>query len=121
MRVLRSPRFADPEPEVRAPAMFLPPGAGVNALAGQIGRKITINLTGNVNGAVWGTNIYTMDSDPGTAAVHAGVLKLGQTGAVTIQIVPTPPLFTASVQNGVNSAPWAGGQASGFQFLKRRQ
>jgi len=34
------------------------------------------------NAALWGSDIYTLDSTLGMAAVHAGVVKAGQTGVV---------------------------------------
>ena len=37
------------------------------------------------------------------AAVHAGVLKVGQTGVVKVLIVAPPAAFAGSTRNGVTS------------------
>jgi len=39
-------------------------------------------------GNAWGTGIYSDDSDLGVAAVHAGILKVGETKTVKITILP---------------------------------
>ena len=58
------------------------------SLRGRIGESFVVHVTGHGNaGAVWGTDMYTDDSATSTAAVHAGVLKPGETGLVKITIV----------------------------------
>ena len=37
-----------------------------------IGDRVTMPVRGRKTGAVWGDAVYTLDSDPSTAAVHAG-------------------------------------------------
>ena len=51
---------------------------------GTLGLRIDVNVTGQVNGTVYGSSIYSDDSDLNTAAVHAGVVKVGETKAVTV-------------------------------------
>ena len=51
---------------------------------GTLGLRIDVNVTGQVNGVVYGSSIYSDDSDLNTAAVHAGVVKVGETKAVTV-------------------------------------
>jgi hypothetical protein len=51
---------------------------------GTVGLRIDVNVTGQVNGVVYGSSIYSDDSDLNTAAVHAGVVKVGETKAVTV-------------------------------------
>jgi hypothetical protein len=41
------------------------------------------------------------------AAVHAGVLKIGQTGNVKVTILGPMAGFIGSTQNGVTSSPYA--------------
>ncbi len=122
MRRLRALSYVEPEADTdaRAGAIFLPPG-GLQTFANQLGTKLVINVTGRNNAAVWGTGIYTINSDLGAAAVHAGVLKVGQTGVVRVQIVPAPPAFVASLRNGINSQPWTGGGAYQIQIPKPRK
>jgi len=59
-----------------------------------------------VGGALWGTNPYTADSSLGLAAVHAGILKLGQTGVVRVTMIQSPAMFDGSTKNGVTSTPY---------------
>jgi LCCL domain len=72
---------------------------------GYIGRYRTLyfRVTGATNGSVWGTGIYTADSHLGTAAVHAGVLRNGQTGVVKVTMLPPQSSYTGSTRNGVAS------------------
>src|SRR5438094_473156 len=37
----------------------------------QIGIEVQLQVTGMLGGAVWGTDVYTLDSNLATAAVHA--------------------------------------------------
>jgi hypothetical protein len=76
------------------------------ALANQIGMSFHFRVTGIANGALWGTDVYTSDSSIATAAVHAGILKVGETGVVKVVIVVPPPMFTGAMRNGVNSSPY---------------
>ena len=55
------------------------PGA-LTAYRGQNGRRLAFMVTGRTNGSIWGSDTYTDNSNLGTAAVHAGLLKPGQTG-----------------------------------------
>lgn len=71
---------------------------------GEIGKTLKFKVTGNTNGSVWGTDVYTSDSALAAAAVHAGVLKNGQTGTVRVTIVAPPPTFAGTTRNGVTSA-----------------
>lgn len=73
---------------------------------GQVGKTLTITVTGSASGIVWGSDIYTDDSDVSTAAVHAGLLKVGETGAVTITILSGMPAYTGSSRNGITSSSY---------------
>src|SRR5207253_5473981 len=66
------------------------------AYNGQINQTFSFRVTGGVVGTIWGTDIYTTDSQLAMAAVHAGALKVGETGVVRVRIVRPPPIFTAS-------------------------
>ncbi len=73
---------------------------------GLIGKTLAFKVTGRGDGSVYGTGIYTTDSNLATAAVHAGVLKAGETGIVRIAMIASPPTFTSSTQNGISSNGW---------------
>src|SRR5262245_15705567 len=63
-----------------------------------------IMLGGMVGGGtVWGTDVYTTDSPLALAAVHAGVVQMGQTTVVKVTIVPSPNNFIGSTRNGITT------------------
>lgn len=75
-----------------------------NAAPGDV---MLFDVTGAVTGgSVWGTKTYTTDSNLAMAAVHAGVLKPGQTGVIKVTILPGQREYVGSVKNGVSSAKW---------------
>jgi hypothetical protein len=53
-------------------------------------------------GAVWGTDLYTADSDVCRAAVHAGVVAAGG-GAVTVERLDGRGLYPGTLRHGVRS------------------
>lgn len=81
------------------------------AYRGRTGLVLLINVTGAIDGPVYGTGIYTDDSDLSTAAVHAGVLKVGETNLLKVTTLPGQNSYTASSSNGVTSydySTWGG-------------
>jgi hypothetical protein len=72
-----------------------------------IGKVYVFRVTGQAQGGtLWGTGTYTLDSSLTMAAVHAGVLKVGQTGNVKVTILPAMAGFIGSTQNGITSNPY---------------
>ena len=65
-----------------------------------------VTVTGATSGPVWGSSPYTDDSDIGTAAVHRGLLTVGQTGTIRKTSVGTISDFPGSTANGVTTWPW---------------
>jgi hypothetical protein len=57
--------------------------------------------------AVWGTDIYTLDSSICTAAVHAGKLTLESGGSVTIELRPGESSYKGSMRNGIKTNDYA--------------
>lgn len=68
------------------------------------------------SGSVWGSEIYTDDSDLGKAAVHAGILKPGERGIVTVKILPGLASYNGSNQNGVTTSNY-GSWGGSFEFV----
>ena len=62
------------------------------------------SLTGSTGGSIWGTDIYTDNSSLAKAAVHAGVLVPGETGAVRVTVKPGLPSYPAFSRFGVSSS-----------------
>lgn len=85
----------------------------------RVGKIIAFRVTGANSGFVWGSDVYTSDSALATAAVHAGALKLGQTGIVRVKIVPPPPTFSSTSRNGITTHPWSG-HPGAYQIITRR-
>jgi beta-lactamase regulating signal transducer with metallopeptidase domain len=83
-------------------------GAGsLQQLREKVGQSIETDLVGSTVGQVWGTDIYTDDSSPAAAAVHAGVLRDGESGHVRITILPPQDSYKGSDRNGVSSQSWS--------------
>ncbi len=78
----------------------------------RIGETFFFEVTGRTTGSIWGTEVYTCDTDLATAAVHIGALKDGETGIVQVTIVASPSEHKATSQNGINSHAWGSYPAS---------
>ncbi len=83
------------------------------------GTVLTGRVTGATSGIVWGSGPYTIDSNLGAAAVHAGVLKDGETGAVTIKILASPDSYQGSTAHGVRTLEYGIWPAGAFVFVKK--
>jgi hypothetical protein len=113
---LRSLRTANLSEDDGIPTIPYPGSLG--AYIGQTGKVLKFNVTALAQGGVWGTGTYTLDTYLPAAAIHAGVLKPGQTGVVKIKIVPSPQLYTGSTQNGITSAQYPYYPNGAFEILK---
>jgi hypothetical protein len=78
--------------------------SGVTAEAGQ---TFVFRMTGSTQGSVWGTDVYTDDSSLAAAAVHAGVLRPGETGTVMVTVLPGYLSYAPSTRYGVASSAYA--------------
>ncbi len=112
VRALRSLALG---PEEEAVASIADPGTMVS-LQNQIGKVFHVRTVGAM-GPLWGTDVYTTDSSVAAAAVHAGVLRLGQAGVVKVKVIAPPPLFAGSSRNGMTSGAFAAFPGA-FQVLK---
>jgi hypothetical protein len=61
--------------------------------------------------------MYTTDSRLAMAAVHAGILKDGETGVVKVKIVAGQASYAGSAKNGVTSSAY-GNYGGSYQFAK---
>jgi hypothetical protein len=50
-----------------------------------------------------GTSVYEAGSKLCLSAIHASVLKRGQPGKILVRLVPAPPVFKSTMQNGLHS------------------
>lgn len=97
-------------PQVTAPSGVVTPDPGsLFNFAGAVGQTLKFNVVGSSVGTIWGDGVYTSDSALAVAAVHAGALKVGQAGVVTVEIVPGLDRYEGVSRNGVVSisyGPW---------------
>jgi hypothetical protein len=78
----------------------------------QVGKEFYFLVTGSTDGGIWGTDVYTTDSALSVVAVHAGIIKPGETAVVKVTILPGQESYQGSVRNGVNSSSWQSFPAS---------
>jgi hypothetical protein len=70
-----------------------------------------VDVVGTNTGSLWGTDVYTDDSSVALAAVHAGLLKVGERGLVQVTMLAGQNSYVGSTRNGVTSTSygaWAG-------------
>ena len=79
--------------------------------------NFSINITGRLSGGtVWGTDVYTDDSDIIRAAVHAGVIQNGENKNVFIQIMPGQSSYQGTTRNGISTKSY-GNWAGSYKFI----
>lgn len=111
-------RLAQTSAEAPAAEEVQPDPGNLKAYEAQVGRTFAFRVTGGAHaGTVWGTDTYTTDSPLSVAAVHAGVLKPGETGVVRVKIHPSPPSFAGSTRYGITTSPY-GPYSGAYEVLK---
>lgn len=90
----------------------------------QWGKELTFSVTGftptpGANANVWGTDVYTLDSNIAAAAVHAGIAKSGETVVVRMRVIHSPPQFASSFRNSVNSTAYGAYPAGAYEFMRK--
>jgi hypothetical protein len=90
----------------------------------QYGKELVFTVTGYTptNGqqaGVWGTDVYSLDSNVAAAAVHAGIAKPGEVVGIRVRIIQSPPQFTSSLRNGINSNAYGSFPAGAFEFVRK--
>ncbi|WP_010587681.1 LCCL domain-containing protein [Schlesneria paludicola] len=96
------PKEGDPK-NATANAPKMAP-ANLTEYKDKLKETLTFTLTGKADaGAVIGTGPYALDSNLAAVAVHAGVLKNGATGQITVSIIAPVERFAGSTMNEVTS------------------
>lgn len=98
--------------------MQLPDSGNLVDYRGQNGATGVFRVTGSTDGRVFGTDVYTDDSDVATAAVHAGVVSPGETRNLTIEIVAGKAGYRGSSRHGIVSESY-GQWAGSYEFLDK--
>jgi len=93
--LLRATGMADDSPK--------PDKVDLSQYRDRVGQTFQFIVTGSADKPVWGSAIYTDDTPIESAAVHAGVLRSGQTGAVRVTILSGQQQYVGSTRNGIES------------------
>ncbi len=78
----------------------------MHGLCETVGATYYFRVTGVTEGQLWGTDVYSGDSTIGAAAVHAGLLKTGETNFLKVTVVTPPDRFPGTLRNGVTSTEY---------------
>jgi len=73
---------------------------------------LRFSVTGSDWGSVWGTGVYTDDSTLAMVCVHAGLLRIGETGLIEVTLLPGLEEYEGSTQNGITSQSYGSWQWS---------
>jgi hypothetical protein len=111
--VCENPPKTQPEPVEETPpkgtqstSKVKPDPGSLGLYRFKYGSIFYFRVTGRLSGSLYGTDIYTDDSQLGVAAVHAGVLRPGETGIVKVNILPGQRRYPGCSRNGVTSRSW---------------
>lgn len=73
----------------------------------QIGKSFLFDTTGSNQGQnIWGTDLYTLDSNLNLVAVHSGLFQVGEKGRLYAEILPPQAPYLGSTRNGIVSNNW---------------
>jgi hypothetical protein len=72
-------------------------------LCDRVGAVYYFRVTGDANGQLWGTDVYTGDSVLATAAVHAGLVTPGATAILRVTVEQPLGQYQGSTRHGVTS------------------
>ena len=72
-------------------------------LCDTVGATYYFRVRGEAEGPLWGTDIFTGDSALSVAAVHAGLVKAGESAVIKVAVVAPLTQYRGSVQRGVTS------------------
>jgi hypothetical protein len=72
-------------------------------LGTSVGASFYFRVKGETEGPLWGTDVYTGDSALAVAAVHAGLIKPGDSAVIKVTVVAPLAQYQGCVRNGVKS------------------
>ncbi|MFM2423456.1 MAG: hypothetical protein RL291_1986 [Pseudomonadota bacterium] len=82
------------------------PPSNMHSICEETGAVYYFRITGLAEGQVWGSGPYTRDSVMGAAAVHAGLLKPGETAVLRLTVMPPLKSYKGTVKNGVTTSDY---------------
>lgn len=65
--------------------------------------SFAVEVVGAIDGTVHGTGIYSAESPIAVAAVHAGLVKVGEKRTIYVNVLGEQNSFQGAIQNGVQS------------------
>ncbi|MCL2003599.1 MAG: LCCL domain-containing protein [Oscillospiraceae bacterium] len=86
------------------------------SLRGNNNSTHTFYIVGASSGSVWGTDVYTDDSIIARAAVHFGLVGVGEAANVTIRILPGRDSYTGTTRYGVTTSSYGKWNGS-YEFV----
>lgn len=81
-----------------------------------IGSVYSMTVVGKNSGSVWGSDIYTADSQVGKAAVNAGRVGIGQSKTVYVKILGPQSSYQGTNRNGASTSSY-GYWGYSFKFV----
>jgi hypothetical protein len=102
----------DPEPPQQLGKSRPKRTPSISSYRDLVGESLTIPLVGSSSGKVSGDGVYTDNSQPAAAAVHAGILGESEFGWVRIVLLPGQSSYPGTARNGVTSEASGPGQGS---------
>lgn len=78
----------------------------MSGLCDQVGQTFYFKVTGTATGSVWGSDTYTGDSTLAMAAVHAGAVRVGETGVVRVTVVEPLSRYQGTTRHGVTTSEY---------------
>lgn len=77
------------------------------ATSGLVRADYDVEVIGTSAGSVWGSGPYTSDSTIGKAAVHAGLIAIGQSAIIRVQALGNQSNYIGSTANGITTNSYA--------------
>jgi hypothetical protein len=100
----KKPTTVKPPKTTKKPVNVIPQGpVDLSDYSDKIGQTFQFYVTGALGGVVYGTGVYTFNSNLATAAVHVGLLAVGERRAIRVSILPGQSSYWSSTLNGVTS------------------
>ena len=83
-----------------------------------VGNVYPVLVTGQNSGTVYGTDVYRVDSSIKKAAVHMGLVSIGEKKVLKIKVVECPAEgYVASIRNGISTSQAGNSSGYGFVFI----
>uniref|UniRef100_A0A1I8JEL7 VWFA domain-containing protein n=1 Tax=Macrostomum lignano TaxID=282301 RepID=A0A1I8JEL7_9PLAT len=93
--------------------------SSLSSYKSKVGQCFEFRVTGRLRGNVWGSGIYTADSSLSKAAVHAGIVRNGQTKYIRVRVLRGRSSYRSTRRNGVKTRRYGRYRLS-YKFIGSR-